>query len=222
MSAVFTNLRSPERPRLLTVGDVALFREGIHSALVRSGRFEIAGSVGSHEALALVGAGDVDVVVLDTSRSRAWKQARQLLDACPQLAVVAFGVSGVDEALACAEVGVRAFVGEDGTIDAICDAALDAAQGLSVCPPELTARLLDRFAEISRQSECRTHSRLTSRESEIAGMVADGLSNKQIARELAISPATVKNHVHSILAKFDLSRRSGIARQMLAGTPAPA
>ena len=51
-------------------------------------------------------------------------------------------------------------------------------------------------------------------------MVAEGLSNKQIARELAISPATVKNHVHAILGKFDLPRRSAIGSQLNGASPA--
>jgi two-component system nitrate/nitrite response regulator NarL len=157
--------------------------------------------------------------VLDTSRRRASGQARQLLGVCPTLKIVAFGIDGVDDALACAEVGVRAFVGEDGSVEEISEAVRIAAQGLSICPPELTARLLDRLAEIARTSEIRRHDRLTERQDKIARMVAEGLSNKQIARELSISPATVKNHVHAILGKFDLPRRSAIGSQLSGASP---
>lgn len=202
-------------PSLLVVGDIALFREGMHSALVRTGRFSVTGAVAIADALDLVRAGGIDVVVLDTSRRRAFNHARLLHEACPGIGIVAFGVSGIDDTLACAEAGVRTFVGEDGTIEAICEAALLAARGLSICPPELTARLLDRFATISRDIQGRGQDRLTIRESEIAKLVADGLSNKQIARQLEISPATVKNHVHSILGKFDRPRRGAIGRQLL-------
>ena len=204
-------------PRLLVVGDIALFREGMHAALSHTGQFEVAGAVALAEALELVRNGAVDVVVLDTSRRRAFSHARLLQQARPGIGIVAFGVSGIDDTLACAEAGVRAFVGEDGTIEAICEAALLAARGLSVCPPEVTARLLDRFATISRDTEVRGQDRLTLREGEIARLVADGLSNKQIARQLTISPATVKNHVHSILVKFDRPGRGAIGRQLRAG-----
>jgi DNA-binding NarL/FixJ family response regulator len=81
-----------------------------------------------------------------------------------------------------------------------------AAQGLSICPPELTARLLDRLAEIARTSEIRRHDRLTERQD-------------KIARELSISPATVKNHVHAILGKFDRPRRSAIGSLLSGGNP---
>lgn len=201
-------------PRLLIVGDVVLFREGMLAALSRTQLFEVIGATAIGEALDLVGRGGIEVVVLDTSRRRALGQARLLSDACPGMGIVAFGISEVEDALACAEAGVRAFVGQDGSIEAICDAAMLAARGLSACPPDLTARLLDRLAEIARDTEMRASERLTSREAEVARLVAGGLSNKQIARDLAISPATVKNHVHAILSKFDLPRRSAIGGQL--------
>jgi DNA-binding NarL/FixJ family response regulator len=206
-------------PRLLIVGDIALFREGMLAALSRTERFEMVGAAAIGDALDLVSEGEIEVVVLDTSRRRALSQARLLSEASPGIGIVAFGISGVDDALACAEAGVRAFVGEDGSIEAICDAAMQAVHGLSACPPDLTAGLLDRFAAIARDAETRASERLTSREGEVARLVADGLSNKQIARELAISPATVKNHVHAILSKFDLPRRSAIGRQLQGAQP---
>ena len=214
MSAHLQTMLASAAPSLLVVGDVALFREGIQGALARTGQFHIAGAVNVCEALSVVAEGNIDVVVLDTTRRRASDQARQLLAICPSLKIVAFGVDGVDDALACAEAGVRAFVGEEGSVEAIAQAANIAAQGLSICPPELTAQLFDKLVEIARASECRRYERLTDREDEIARMVAEGLSNKQIARELAISPATVKNHVHAILGKFDLPRRGAIGRQL--------
>lgn len=219
MSAHLHPSRETAIPRLLIIGDIALFREGIENGLVRTGEFRIVGSVDVRDALEIVGREPIDVAVLDTSRRRASSQARQLLDVCPSLRIVAFGIDGVDDALACAEVGVRAFVGEDGSVEEISEAVRIAAQGLSICPPALTARLLDRLAEIARVSEIRRHDRLTERQDKIARMVAEGLSNKQIARELSISPATVKNHVHAILGKFDLPRRSAIGSQLIGASP---
>ena len=214
MSAEFHEFRRQQQPRLLIVGDVALFREGMRAAMVVTGEFAAVAAMPIADAMAALGANQFDVVVLDTSRRRAFNQARQLQAAQPGVGIVAFGVSGIDDALACAEAGVRAFVGEEGSVEQVCQAALLAARGLSACPPDLTAGLLDRFAAISREGELRANDRLTSREGEIARLVATGLSNQQIARELTISPATVKNHVHAILGKFDPPRRSAIGRQL--------
>ena len=55
---------------------------------------------------------------------------------------------------------------------------------------------------------------LTRREREIAVLIAEGLSNKEIARDLRIGASTVKNHVHSILEKLNVRRRSAIVHQL--------
>jgi DNA-binding NarL/FixJ family response regulator len=57
---------------------------------------------------------------------------------------------------------------------------------------------------------------LTARQREIATLIADGLSNKQIARRLSIEHATVKNHVHSILVKLGVSRRDQVGTRLQA------
>ena len=80
------------------------------------------------------------------------------------------------------------------------------------CPPRLTALLLNRFT--SRSSERAERAgifSLTSREQEIAELLADGLSNKLIARRLSVALPTVKNHVHSILEKWDCRSRGEAA-----------
>ena len=58
-------------------------------------------------------------------------------------------------------------------------------------------------------------SRLTQREDEIVSLIGAGLSNKEIARQLCISLATVKNHVHNILQKLNIHRRGEVARLQL-------
>lgn len=55
---------------------------------------------------------------------------------------------------------------------------------------------------------------LSDRERTVAALVADGLSNKEIARDLGISPATVKNHVHATLTKLNLPRRAAIGKAL--------
>lgn len=214
MFAHVPNLCGAAVPRLLIVGDIALFREGIETGLARTGQFQMIGAVDIAEAVRIVEQESIDVVVLDTSRKNAASQARALIQACSRIRIVAFGVGAIEDALECAEAGVRAFVDEDGSINAIRHAVMEAVRGLSVCPPQLTAGLLDRYAEIANRTHMRRSDRLTDRENQIARMVAVGMSNKQIARELSISPATVKNHVHAILGKFDLSRRSAIGHQL--------
>jgi DNA-binding CsgD family transcriptional regulator len=87
-----------------------------------------------------------------------------------------------------------------------------AAAGDVVCPPRLTALLLNGFANRANDRTTRAGIHvLTSREREIAALLADGMSNKLIARRLNVALPTVKNHVHSILDKWDVRSRGEAA-----------
>jgi two-component system, NarL family, nitrate/nitrite response regulator NarL len=79
------------------------------------------------------------------------------------------------------------------------------------CSPQLAALMCRRLAVLAGRP---AGSALSPRERQVARLVADGLSNKEIAQKLAIGPATVKNHVHNILDKLALRRRSAIAGQL--------
>jgi DNA-binding NarL/FixJ family response regulator len=127
--------------------------------------------------------------------------------------IISFGVASHDEALACAEVGISAFVGADGTIDDLAQAALLALEGKAVVSPTLAALLVQRIAALS-EAHSPPNAALTRREQEIARLIDHGLSNKEIAGSLKISPATVKNHVHTILEKLNVSRRNAIGRSL--------
>jgi DNA-binding NarL/FixJ family response regulator len=82
--------------------------------------------------------------------------------------------------------------------------------------PELTAALIERISEMARMSAdpedgAGGTADLTSREHEILEMIGQGLTNQQIAGQLFIEIGTVKNHVHSILQKLNVSRRRDAA-----------
>ena len=84
---------------------------------------------------------------------------------------------------------------------------------LSTCEDHITLNLqlvVDRSAAAQSQTDLPALD-LTRRQTEIAFLVARGMTNKEIANKLNISPATVKNHVHAILGKLDLDRRSKVA-----------
>ncbi len=90
-------------------------------------------------------------------------------------------------------------------------------RGEAVVSPKIAAAIMNRIAELSRRSaissvDVSTVSELTRRQSEILTLVAKGLSNLEIAEQLYIEVGTVKNHVHSILKKLDVSSRREAAR----------
>jgi len=94
----------------------------------------------------------------------------------------------------------------------VAQAVATTAAGGTVCSPRLAALLLERVAATAGERPAAAP--LTSRERQIAELLEEGLSNKEIAARLAIELPTVKNHVHSILTKLKASRR-GQAAAML-------
>jgi two-component system, NarL family, nitrate/nitrite response regulator NarL len=194
----------------IVISDVMLFREGISAGLRRIGQLDVIGAFCPDEGLRYLANSSPQIAILDTSRRRALAHADAIRQICPATCIVAFGIGAHEDAIAGAESGIAAFVGEEGSVEDINRAALSAINGQSFCSPELTAQLLFHIAHLANSRPMRTANILTVREEEIASLVEHGLSNKQIAIELQISPATVKNHVHSILDKLSLPGRSAV------------
>lgn len=200
-----------ERPRVVIISNVLLYREGLAASLARDGRLEVAAALDAADALAAIGALNPDAVLLDASTEGALAMARQLRGSCPSARLVGFGiVGGATDFLACAEAGVTAFVDSNGTVSELVCAVENAMRGELRCSPQVTALLCDRLASLAGVRD-ETTEPLTRREREIAALVAEGLSNKEIASDLRIGPATVKNHVHNILEKLKVRRRAAIA-----------
>ncbi|MDJ0642071.1 MAG: response regulator transcription factor [Erythrobacter sp.] len=197
-------------PTCLIVGDVLLFREGLARGLGRLGNVRIADSVPSHDAADSIQEHSPDIVVLDISHLDTLETIRPLLHKQPDLSVVGFGIGGQLDALRCAERGISSFVGRDESIEDLDLAIQKAARGEAVCSPALTARLIRHMAALIDNAQVQTNNCLTAREREVATLVKRGMSNKEIAKELGISPATVKNHVHMILEKLNMPRRASI------------
>jgi DNA-binding NarL/FixJ family response regulator len=195
------------RPAALVVSDVLIYREGIAAGLARIGDLLLVGAISSDALPKALASHAVQIVFLDISRTCSRDAARATRTLAPEVQVIGFGMTSEDEGLAGAEAGVTAFVDHDGTIEDLNLAAARALRGLPVCPPRLTTRLLQRVAQLAGLGRTDSDANLTRREREIASLVEEGLSNKEIACSLNISPATVKNHVHMILDKLNLSRR---------------
>jgi DNA-binding NarL/FixJ family response regulator len=128
----------------------------------------------------------------------------------PQLRVVAFGMEESEEAfLTAVRAGVVGYVLKDAYSADVVEAVRLAAQGEAVCPPRLCLCLFAHFANQPTgmpKLRLRTRLPLTRREQELVPMIAQGLTNKEIAAQLNLSAQTVKNHVHRILQKAGSNR----------------
>jgi DNA-binding NarL/FixJ family response regulator len=204
--------------RVFIISEVRLYRDGLARLLRRDQRLDVVGSAGDvPEALeALAGTDEPpEAVLLDVPAPVSLEGLRQLEAAVPTARIIVLNVSDADEqaVIAWAEAGVGGLLSRDVDVDDVAQAVETTARGGTVCSPRLAALLLRRLAR-SAEDERPVTSPLTTREREIAALLEQGLSNKEIAARLQIELPTVKNHVHSILTKLKASRR-GQAAAML-------
>jgi two-component system, NarL family, nitrate/nitrite response regulator NarL len=134
--------------------------------------------------------------------------------AMPELEIVALCVSDMEaDVIAHARLGATGYVSKDASLSELCNSLLGAARGEVVCPPRIARCLLRELGRIKRgrRNSAVTAVNLTRREQAILCLVDRGLSNKEIAYELRLSVSTVKNHIHVILEKLHVHRRSEAA-----------
>jgi DNA-binding NarL/FixJ family response regulator len=198
--------------RVVVVADVRLHREGIATLLREDGRLRVAAVVPASE---MIGRGSADVVVLDTTAEDALGFVRRCT-AAEAGPVVAVGIPHAEECLIrLAEAGVLGFVEREATVDDVVASVESAARGEASCPPRVATTLLRRLSVLtSPPAAASDSSALTARERQIVDLIAEGLSNKEIAKRLYIEVATVKNHVHNILEKLQVTRRSEAAARV--------
>ena len=200
------------RVTLVVVDDHPLYREGVVRTLAGEADFEVVGvGASADEAVSLVAGHMPDVALLDISMPGGGLSAAQrIADAYPAVKIVMLTVSEQDEDVhAALKAGVRGYVlkGVGGT--ELVQVMRDVAQGSSYVSPALAAKLLKAAGEGGGES-ARPADRLaalTDREREILLRVADGMSNKEVARALDLQEKTVKHYMTNILKKLRVRNR---------------
>ena len=198
--------------RVFVVADVRVYRELLADALAREDGFEVDGSAPGDIAGMAIGMAEPGVVLVDTASVPGTAGVRALAAVAPTAKIVAVGIPDDEAAvLALAEAGVAGYVTVEQPLDELVAAVEAATNDELQCSPRVAAALAKRVAALAGGPRGNGDQRLTRREREIAALIAEGLLNKQIARRLSIEQATVKNHVHNILAKLGASRRDEVA-----------
>lgn len=197
--------------RVVVAAAVRLFREGLADVLGREPAIEVAGTAAdAAEIEERVAELEADLLLADASLLSEARVLR-LRGRYPALKIVALGAfDEPDEVVAYAEAGVQGFVTREQALDELVRTLESVVRGEMHCAPHVAAALLHRVAATAgRRASGRgaTVTRLTARELEIVDLLADGLSNKEIARRLSIEVPTVKNHVHNILEKLEVRSR---------------
>lgn len=198
--------------RVVLVDDHTLFRKGLAELLERGGVIKVVGITGNpDEARRLLKEQKPDVAIVDlhmppVDGTALLKQMRQEGIDIPTLLLT---VSNAEEDLANAlRAGARGYLLKDMEPEQVVDAIRRVLRGETVVAPAMTLKLVEllhpKRGAAARESLLES---LTARESEILRHLAQGMTNKAIARALGISPETVKLHVRRILAKLKISSR---------------
>jgi two-component system, NarL family, nitrate/nitrite response regulator NarL len=203
--------------RVLIIDDTRLYLEGLASILECDPRIAaVQTALDPDAALRCITASLPDVILLNTAMAGSDTILQVITKAAGQVPVVALSAKEAqEEVIAWAEAGVAGYLFRAESLATLVAVIQSVARGETLCPPRTTRMLLRHVAALASEQRFRPEvTRLTPREWEILQLIDAGLSNKEIARRLCIEIRTVKNHVHSILKKLHVHRRSEAAARM--------
>jgi DNA-binding NarL/FixJ family response regulator len=203
-----------EKLRVLIVDDHALFRRGLQMVLRQEADIDVVGEAADgHEAVEKAQELMPDVVLMDVRMpgQSGIKATEQIRDNIPHAKILMLTISDEEADLYDAiKAGASGYLLKEISIDEVADAVRSVWAGQSRISPSMASKLLTEFAAMSRRAEERQQlpaPRLTDREMEVLRLVAQGMNNRDIAKELFISENTVKNHIRNILEKLHLHSR---------------
>jgi DNA-binding NarL/FixJ family response regulator len=203
--------------KILIADDHRLFREGLARMLSDTSEMMVVASVSNgEEAVAGVGEYRPDVILMDVNMPGldGIEATRRLHANYPQVHILMLTVSEQDSALFSAvRAGARGYLLKSMSGEELVEAVRRANAGEAIIAPKMAVRLLDAFAALSAEGQQPDSGcdNLTDRERTVLQLVARGLSNKEIAATLSLSPHTAKAHLRSILDKLNLHSRTEAA-----------
>lgn len=200
---------------LLVVSQVYFMRETLAEILNRSASLRVRWTAASlEEALQAARTHFPAMVLIDAAFPAGRSAAAEIVAATPGSALVVFGLCETEiEVIAWAEAGAVAYVPNTASVEDLVACMEAASVGGQICTSRIAGSLLRHLSSRGRRvAPAPEAAGLTLREREVLKLVSVGLSNKDIARRLAISLGTTKSHVHNLLAKLNISRRMDVVR----------
>jgi two-component system, NarL family, nitrate/nitrite response regulator NarL len=201
---------APERIRIAVVDDHPLFREGVAATLRNNPALEVIGQGASAEQAIQI-AQDLlpDVLLLDISLpGNGIEATREISRLCPYIKVIMLTASENEDHVSSAlEAGARGYILKGIGAEDLMRTIHSIHQGESYVTPQLAARLLSVMKTQAAPSASDGLPSLTKREEEILDGVAEGRTNKEIARVLDISEKTVKHYMTNIMHKLQVRNR---------------
>ena len=194
--------------RLVIADDQAVVRSGFKAILEDEPDIEIVGEAEDGvQAVAVARRRAADLVLMDVRmpRMNGIEATRELAGEIDVLIVTTFDLD--EYVFGALRAGAAGFLLKDAPADTLIAAIRAVGGGQGLIAPEVTRRLISRFAEVSPRDATATAGELSEREQQVLLLVARGRTNAQIAAELMIEETTVKTHVSAVLSKLGLQRR---------------
>jgi len=209
-----TQTGRPERLRVMVADDHALFRRGLQMVLEAEPDIDLIGEASDGvEAVEKSQELMPDVILMDVRMPKrsGIEAASQIKDLLPHVKILMLTISDEEADLYDAiKAGASGYLLKEIPIEEVADAIRSVWAGQSRISPSMASKLLNEFAAMSKATGDRSQipvPRLTDREMEVLRLVAKGMNNRDIAKDLYISENTVKNHIRNILEKLHLHSR---------------
>jgi DNA-binding NarL/FixJ family response regulator len=202
-----------DKVRVFLLDDHEIVRRGLRELLESEGDVEVVGEAGTaQEALSRIPPTRPQVAVLDVRLpdGNGVEVCREIRSAHPEIRCVMLTSFSDDEALFQAIMaGASGYLLKQVKGTDLVDAVRRVAEGQSLLDPAVTTRVLDRLRTPPKTDE--RLARLTEQERRILDLIADGLTNRQIAEQVHLAEKTVKNYVSNLLTKLGMERRTQAA-----------
>jgi two-component system NarL family response regulator len=204
------------RITIALIEDNRLVREGITALLNSRADLAVVCGESSDDLSALIRT-DPQVVLLDIGLQKgdSLRIAAQVRQELPSAKVIVMDLLPAHEDIVeFVNAGVSGFIMKDATLDDLVDTVRAVASGVSVLPPRMINTLFSQIANdaiVRGRPEVMDSVRMTPREREVINLIAEGLSNKEIATRLHVATHTVKSHVRNVMEKLTLHTRLQIA-----------
>jgi DNA-binding NarL/FixJ family response regulator len=208
--------------RVLVADDHRLFRDGLRALLNSAPDLEVVGEAGDgEEVVAQAAVLQPDVILMDLQLPgiNGVEATRRILHSQPRVNVLVLTMfEDTDTVLAAMRAGARGYILKDTDEGALLRSVRAVASGEALFGPGVAERLMRYLAEATPSAERAAFPELTDREREVLWLLAQGLSNQEVAGRMGISLKTARNHVSNILARLQVADRTeAVARARAAG-----
>jgi len=208
--------------RVLVADDHRLFRDGLRALLHSAKDLELVGEAGDgEEVVAQAAILQPDVILMDLQLPgiNGVEATRRILHSQPKVNVLVLTMfEDTDTVLAAMRAGARGYILKDTDEEALLRSLRAVASGEALFGPGVAERLMRYLAEATPSAERAAFPELTDREREVLWLLAQGLSNQEVAERMGISLKTARNHVSNILARLQVADRTeAVARARAAG-----